>query len=361
MPALTAAQHAQYRRDGYIIVEGMFGAAAMDAARAAMDEALYSMPFERWQAGRDAGEELESKDGVVHNAVNGEGLPVGARSQFPTGVAALDRLIEDDGYLDALELLSGGVPLRYCNAHLFGRAGATDTRHPETGPWDPDAPAGWPGFHMDHGTNSRLPPADDFELYGYINSAVYLHDVEDGGAPMLVVAGSHAQAPALCARLFREAEADAEAAGGMPDLQHAIRTLAPPAPAVGRKGAALFYSSYLLHAAQPFRDKRVQRAFWTLSVCRADCQDFNKLSDPWAGPDAGYMRAFAETCTSPRVMALFDTPAAARARAKQPALPPPGHSYYTGQTLGLLERWLPDVDLGPYRATAATPAPAARL
>ena len=49
----------------------------------------------RLAAARDAGEELEAKDGVVHNRVSEEGLPVGERSQFPTGVAALDKLIED--------------------------------------------------------------------------------------------------------------------------------------------------------------------------------------------------------------------------------------------------------------------------
>ena len=35
------------------------------------------------------------------------------------------------------------------------------------------------------------------------------------------------------------------------------------------------YNSYLIHAAQPFDNKRVQRAMWTLSVCRADTANFN--------------------------------------------------------------------------------------
>ena len=67
----------RYRRDGYAIVPGVFSGGAMDAALAAMDEALYGRPFEDWQTARDAGEELEAKDGVVHNRVNEEGLPVG--------------------------------------------------------------------------------------------------------------------------------------------------------------------------------------------------------------------------------------------------------------------------------------------
>ena len=168
------------------------------AARAAMDHALYGMSFEEWQAARDAGEDLESKDGVVHNKVNAEGLPVGERSQFPTGVDALDKLIEDDDYLDLIEQVAGlevpgvGVKLRYCNAHLFGRAGATDKRHPESGPWQQDAGAvPWPGYHIDHATNSRLPPSVDFNRFGYVNTAVYLHDIELDGAPMLVCPGSH--------------------------------------------------------------------------------------------------------------------------------------------------------------------------
>lgn len=259
-----------------------------------MDQVLYGMSFEEWQFARDAGEDIESKDGVVHNLINEEGLPQGERSQFPTGVDALDKLIEHDGYLDLIEQVAGlekpgvGVKLRYCNAHLFGRAGATDKRHPESGPWQEDSAAvpcahPWPGYHIDHATNSRLPPSTDFGRFGYVNTGVYLHDVELDGAPMLVCPGSHALAPALYKRFFEEGLMHAGNTGGIPDLREASELLRPPVPSVGKKGSVLIYNSYLIHAAQPFANKRVQRAQWTLSVCRADTADYNKLSNPWDG------------------------------------------------------------------------------
>lgn len=130
--------------------------------------------------------------------------------------------------------------------------------------------------------------------------------------------------------------------------------------------AVLMYNSYLIHAAQPFDNKRVQRAMWTLSVCRADTANFNKLSNPWAGPDRDYMLKFAAT-TTPRVLELFDTEEDALVRADAPALPPVGHRFYTEQTLELLRWWSPETDLTPFEegavATAAagdTPAPAAQ-
>ncbi len=329
----------------------------MDAARTAMDQALYGMPFERWQAMRDAGKEPAAKDGVVHDRVSKEGLPLGDRSQFPTGVDALDRLIEDDGYLDLIEQVAGserpgGVKLKYCNAHLFGRAGATDRRHPETGPFSANSEhVPWTGYHMDHGTNSRLPPSVDFSRFSYVNTGVYLHDVTLDGAPMLVCPGSHIAAPHLFKRLFEQGIIS-PGAPGIPDLREATE-LATPVPCVGAKGAVLVYSSYLIHAAQPFVDKRIQRAMWTLSVCRADTATFNKLSNPWDGPDRSYMLQFAAT-TTPRVLDLFDTEEVARARAAAAPLPPPGHDFFTEQTLELLGWWSPETDLAAFAESAVT-------
>ena len=114
------------------------------------------------------------------------------RAQFPTGADALDRLIENDGYLDVFEQCLG-AEASYCNAHLFMRSGPTDERHAEH-PWQ--------GYHIDHYTNCFLPPSRGVGAFDYVNSGVYLHDVEEDGAPMHVIPGSHRQAVELrpCAR-----------------------------------------------------------------------------------------------------------------------------------------------------------------
>ena len=85
--------------------------------------------------------------------------------------------------------------------HLFMRSGPTDKRHPDNS---------WEGYHIDHYTNCLLPPYDQTGRFDYVNSGVYLHDVEDDGAPMLVIPGSHKVAgPA-----FVRALANGNAAGG---------------------------------------------------------------------------------------------------------------------------------------------------
>ena len=259
--------------------------------------------------------------------------------------------------------------MRICSAAPGRRTSAT--RQPARGRAAASVP--WPGYHVDHATNSHLPPSTDWNRFGYVNTAVYLHDVELDGAPMLVCPRSHALAPSLYSRLFADGIMAPGSRGGIPDLREAEELMAP-VPAVGKKGSVLLCkcsfpcrhrsrtsrkgavcradNSYLVHAAQPFENKRVQRAFWTLSVCRADTAEFNKLSNPWDGPDRDYMLGFAKS-TTPRVLELFDTEEVAKARAEQGPLPAAGHEFYTEQTLGLMEHWLPEVDLEPYRAAMA--------
>ena len=109
---------------------------------------------------------------------------------------------------------------------------------------------------------------------------------------------------------------------------------AAPVPTTAKAGSALFVSSYLVHAAVPFRNRRRQRAFWTLSMCRADNSRWTKLANPWTGPEREHIKPFWET-TTPRVRTLF-------------GWPPPGHPYYDGDTLANLEVLFPGLDLTPY-------------
>ena len=314
--SLTPAQLDQFHRDGYLIVPDLFSATEMDAALEAMEQLLYGKPFAAWRAEFAAGQHAKGvSDGFTTTHNHKEG-----RSQFPVGMPALDRLIENPRYLDAFEQCLGAPP-SYCNAHLFLRSGPTDQRH---------APNPWEGYHIDHYTNCLLPPAEH-GLYSYVNCGVYLHDVEDDGAPMLVIPGSHHQAAGVFARAFAAGNAGG---GSLTDLRLATE-LAVPVPSTARRGSALFYSSYLIHAAQPFRNKSAQRALWTLSMCRQDNDRWTRFANPFLYGEREFMMPFF-TATTPRVRALF-------------GWPPPGHPYYTEQTLGLLARLYPDMDLVPYR------------
>jgi len=314
--SLTQTQLDQFHRDGYIVVPDVFSEAEMKAAQEAMDEIFYGKPFDAWLAEVDGGETASVSDGFTTTHDHKEG-----RSQFPTGLRALDGLVENETYLDIFEQCLGDRPA-YCNAHLFLRSGPTDNRHAEH-PWQ--------GYHIDHYTNCLLPPADQVGFYDYINSGVYLHDVLDDGAPMMVIPGSHRVAQ----QVYLDALAQGNASGGSIDDLRKVGGLADPVPQIGARGSAAFYSSYTIHAAQPFRNKRVQRAFWTLSLCRRDNAGWTRFANPFIYGEREHMMPFL-TQTTPRVRSVF-------------GFPEPGHPYYTEETLSLLASTIPGMDVTPYR------------
>ena len=306
----------QFQRDGYILVPDVFGAEEMDAALAAMERVFYGKPYAAWLHDFN-----EGKIGSVGDGFTTKQDEVVGRSQFPVCDPALDRLIENDKYLDLFESFLGDRA-SYCNAHLFMRTGPVDKRFPDQS---------WSGYHIDHNTNCVLPPSSDADRFSYVNSGVYLHDVTEEGAPMLLVPGSHTQA----ADVFAEGYSTDNMAGvsQVRDIRKA--GLKDPIPAVGPRGSALFYSSYLLHSAQPFQNTKKQRAFWTLSMCRSDSDRWTRFSNPFIYGEREYMLPFI-TQTTPRVRSLF-------------GWPEPGHRYYTEQTLDLLSHAFPGIDLAAYR------------
>ena len=313
--SLTPNQLDAFQRDGFILVEDLFEPLEVAAALDDMEKVFYGKSYAEYLAEFERTGKGESVEPTVANAVAHYGDTEYGRAQFPTGFEALDRLIENEEYLEIFAQCLGTSDISYCNAHLFMRSGPTDQRHAEQ-PWQ--------GYHVDHGTNSFLPPGHATGAFDYVNSGVYLHDVDDDGAPMHVIPGSHRQAADALLRL-----------GGNIDDIREVAEFAVPLPTSGRAGSALFYSSYLIHAAVPFKNKRKQRAFWTLSMARGDSSRWIKLANPWSGPERQFFQPFWEK-TTPRVRALFGWPA-------------PGHPYYTETTLKGLAIQFPNMDLTPYR------------
>ncbi|MDA0840177.1 MAG: phytanoyl-CoA dioxygenase family protein [Planctomycetota bacterium] len=317
--SLNQQQLEQFHREGYIIVPDVFDSDAMDAALKEVDLITYGKSFAEVLEDADKGILQDEK-----NAFSGEGNA--GRAQFPTGIEALDRLFENEEYLDIFEQLLGDKP-SYCNAHLFVRSGPTDKRHSEH-PWE--------GYHTDHDTNCFLPPSSNVGPFDYVNSGAYLHDVEMDCAPMRVIPGSHLQLAGLIPRLI--AEDNWNGRSGIKDIRK-IPEFAEPVPTVATKGSASFYSSYLIHAAVPFDNKRVQRSFWTMSCCRRDTQGFVKYSNLYHPSDRKFSNPFF-TNTTPRVRSIF-------------GWPEPGNPYYTEETLRLIEAWFPGMDLTPYQCAVS--------
>lgn len=315
---LSKSQLEAFQRDGFILVADLFDPAEMAAALNDMEHIFYGKPFAEYLAEFDRTGKAPSIEPTVKNASSHYGDTVHGRTQFPTESDALDRLIENEEYLDIFGQCLGTNDMSYCNAHLFLRSGPSDQRYPEH-PWQ--------GYHADYGSNTFLPPSQDVDAFNYINCGVYLHDVEDYGAPMHVIPGSHRQAPETLLRL-------GSTQGNIDDIREAPE-FALPVAATGKAGSALFYSSYLIHAAVPFKDKRKQRALWTLSMARGDTSRWIKLANPWSRPERPFSEPFWEK-TTPSVRALF-------------GWPPPGHAYYSETTLKGLAMKYPNMDLTPYQ------------
>jgi len=136
---------------------------------------------------------------------------------------------------------------------------------------------------------------------------------------MHLIPGSHRQVAELFPRLA--AEDDLISGGSISDIRD-VAELAQPQPAIGKAGSVLLYSSWVVHAAVPFQNRRKQRALWTLSMARTDASPWTKLSNPWIGPERGFIKPFWEQ-TTPRVRSLF-------------GWPKPGHAYYDDAALANL-------------------------
>ena len=318
---LTEEQLATWRRDGSLVVPDVFPAEiyipALEAVeRNAYGGLTYAEYRAKWGENPDGIRELYQKTPDIQRLAG----PMGAAVHFPTGLPAVDRLIENEDYIDCLGQVLGTTEIRLGYGQIFFREGLTDSRHSEH-PWE--------GFHLDNGTNSQLPPHPDWERYNYVLSVIVLHDIDPDGAPMLVCPGSHRQLASLFGRH------GGHAGGlGLDDLRE-FEELADPVPVTAKAGSIAFRSSYLIHAAQPFANKEKQRGWMGFNFHRADNGDWCHTTRPipgWTTPQ--YVNLVAGT--TPRARQLLGWPA-------------PGDAYYTEEALERLAYAYPDIDLTPYR------------
>ena len=311
---LTQNQLETFNHDGFILVEDLFDLNEIATALNEMEKTFYDKSFAEYLEKLDKTGKSDP-DPVANIGPTG----IFGRAQFPTGINALDRLIENEAYLDIFAQCLGTNDISYCNAHLFMRSGPTDTRHSEH-PWQ--------SYHIDNPTNTFLPASHAVGSFDYVNSSLYLHDVDENSAPMHAIPGSHRQAADVILR-FNETYS-------IEDIRE-VPEFAEPVPTSAKVGSALFYSSYLVHAAVPFKNKRKQRALWSLSMTRSDTSRFinPNMASPWNGPEQQFFQIFWEK-TTPRVRTLFGW-------AKE------GHPYYTETTLKSISMRFPKMDLSPYQ------------
>lgn len=320
--SLTPGQQEQYRRDGFVVVPDVFAPAAMQAALAAAERVTYGSPYEQFR-------ETFERTGKAPEKPT---LPEGVRGGFPSGLYELDGLISHPRFLDIVEQCLGDRP-HYLNGGPFVRNGLQDTHGGE-----PDGQ----GWHVDNWGFTFLPISSDADRYAYVNAWVFLHDIDDAGAPVHVIPGSHRQAACLVPALMKQGLW--EGRNNFKDIR-GIGEFAAPVAATGRAGSVLLYNSYLAHRAVPFRDRRRQRAVWHVSLARRDAQGWSQFATQWGWAErVPFIDFWAKTTA--RARSLF-------------GWPPPGHPYYTKQTLETLAAWYPGMDLSEYGPDGVEP-PVAR-
>lgn len=318
---LTAEQLATWKRDGSLVVPDVFPPESVTAALLAIEHnayggLTYAEYRAKWDQNPEAIRQIYEKVSPLQRLAG----PFGKALHFPTGLEAVDRLLENDDYIDIACQLLGTSEIRLGYGQIFLREGLTDTRYSEN-PWE--------GYHIDNGTNSQLPPHPDWERYHYVLSGVILHDIDEDGAPMLVCPGSQRQLASLFGRH------QGRAGGvGFADIRQ-FKELAKPQPVIAKAGGVAFRSSYLVHAAQPFANKNKQRAWMGFHFHRADNADWCKTTRSVPGwTTAEYVNFVAKT--TPRVRRLLGWPL-------------PGDPYYTEETLQRLAYAYPGLDLTLYQ------------
>ena len=120
---LTQKQLDTFSRDGFILVEDLFDSKEMTVALNDMEQIFYGKSYAEYLEELDNIETTDSVEPTGIKAVAHFGDTGYGRAQFPTGFDALDRLIENEAYLDVFAQCLGTDDVSYCNAHLFMRSG----------------------------------------------------------------------------------------------------------------------------------------------------------------------------------------------------------------------------------------------
>jgi hypothetical protein len=161
----------------------------------------------------------------------------------------------------------------------------------------------YPGFkggrdtgHIDNGNNSLLPPTDSDRTHSQLNFWFYLEDVAADQAPTRFVAD-------LDGHDISKAEA-----------------MVAPAGSVG------IFHNYTWHAASDYEREDGQRYVWKFAFGRADHYWEGVLHYTNVGRDPHFRQFIGEINARDRELFRF---------------PPPGHPYYTEQTLEALEEQYP--------------------
>jgi len=307
----TDAEVAKWRKDGWVLLEGLVGSEEIDALAVDLPEIfpsaedLHADPeavTEHW-----LGHPVKPKEVFVWPDEGPGFRPDQQRwsAAFPfSGSGALNRICVHPSIVDFAERALGNIDLRLYQAHLTAKyAGVTDYEQP---------------MHVDR--NHSWLPAGSESPWWNLEGFLYLTDVTDDDNPTRLVTvreTAHIQSPYGVV---------------MPNMEPGVYAAERPAPGV--RGSYLAYRSDCWHRGAPFGSATGARV--VLAVA------FKNAGMEWIGYDTQQSRStgiewtvFVEGST-PRELELF-------------GWPPPGHPVWDESLLERTQQRYPELDLSPWR------------
>jgi len=161
------------------------------------------------------------------------------------------------------------------------------------------------GMHIDNGNNSLLPMSEELREFGQIGFWVHLEEVAGDQGPLRLIPRRHG------------------------------RDMSKGVPLVCGAGTLAIFTNYTWHSATAYTRADEQRFTWGYSFGRADhfWEGFRHYTH--LGRHTPVFQEFIGSLTA--------------AERRLWRFPPPGHPYYTEQTLALLEEQYPGWDSAEYR------------
>jgi hypothetical protein len=301
-----------WRRDGWVLLDGLVGtedvdAAADDLAQAFPTPAAYHADPDgvtrEWRGTRaDPVEVFQWPD-------DGPGFrPAQHRwmAAFPFGGGgALNRLCVHPAIVDFAERALEDDDIRLYQAHASAKySGVTNYEQP---------------MHIDR--NHSWLPAGTAAPWWNLEGFLYLSDVGDDDNPIRMVSVRHSTHLGESTPVV------------MPDTDPALYR--SEVRASGVRGSYLAYRSDVFHRAAPFGSEGTARFVLALAFKRAG-QDWIAYDQAQSDSTGAEWISFAEQAT-PRELALF-------------GFPPPGHPIWTEELLGQVAVRYRRLDLTPWRA-----------
>lgn len=304
---------AHFEEHGWVLVPGLVPAGDIEAAQAPLFR-LYPTPEEV------ASGERTARTAPFLGAADADG-PGGRRfrsGQFtglreaPTGDPDLDTLVLHPRILDLVEVILGTPHVLLYQAETFAKySGASDYEQP---------------LHIDETNHTLLPPRGDGR-YRQVQLFLFLSDVTEERGATRVVSRTHTRDLPAGELFFHEA-------GRVRLDDHEVA-------AVGPAGSVLAYAADTVHRGSAMTEAGAGRFFFNLGYRPVGVDWVGALPWPRRGTDPA-MRPFVESLDLRQLLAL--------------GFPPPGHDYWTVETLAATRSRYPGLELGPWQEAAATTA-----